>query len=703
MANRFAPSPDGGTPSQNRFAAAPDAAQQLDPAHAWAQEQLRKERAAGGSYLPQIMQDLPEKIMQGATFGWGDEIRAGAMAAARGVGSPISFDERYAQEKALQEERLKGATERTGKLGTAAEIAGGIATGGALGKAGLTTVRAGQSFLPRVIGSGIEGAGYGAVTGAGTAEDGQRTDGAIRGAVTGGAMGAAVPAVASAVAPFAKAGLSRITEKIDPQGYAHALLGQAVGRSGRPGVELADDVTRARAAGQPDYTLADGLVANREDALLRGTMTQPGQGANAAARFLDNRQLGQPTRISRFTAEDFGAPRTAAQHETLLQETMRRADDINYPAAAAGAGPVDTAGAYSNISALRYPGNPRLGAQPANPPSMAPPVVEQAAAILSRARVNGNNYESVLGAKQQIGDLIGEAARAGRNNDVRVLSQINAQLDAALEAATGGPGGLYRAANDTHALYKQGVEAIDGGRAAYDVGSLAEDVVPAFNAANPMEQAAARVGFRDAVRSRFPRNPNVNSARQFLHPEMQAKVEAMALPGQSEQFLQRMQREDVMSQTRNAATQGSQTARNLAAQEDAALDPRVVADLAMAAKTGNASGLVSALSGLWNSLRTPTAGNEAVRNEVVRQLFSGNVDAPAARAAPGFLRRLLGLPDNVAPGDLQGLLAALDRNNERLGLASGVAARVLAQGPGMMVQQEQNARQAPPAPVMGGR
>src|SRR5690606_28350869 len=104
-----------------------------------------------------------------------------------------------------------------------------------------------------------------------------------------------------------------------------------------------------------------------------------------------------------------------------------------------------------------------------------------------------SDFNSVLRAKQDISDMIGSAQRAGRNNQVRLLSEINSQLDAALEKASP----AYRQANDAFRAQSRTIDAVDVGKNAASGRSRASDNIARFNAMQSGEQNAFRAGYVD--------------------------------------------------------------------------------------------------------------------------------------------------------------------------------------------------------------
>lgn len=133
--------------------------------------------------------------LQGATFGFGDEI----MARIGSLAPDLTYDEIMA---AAKEDIAKARKDRPAASITG-ELAGGLATGvaGGLTKAGsaLASSLGRGGIIPRIAKSAGVGATSGAVYGAGTAEQGQRLPGAGSGAIVGGVVGGAIPAVAGAV------------------------------------------------------------------------------------------------------------------------------------------------------------------------------------------------------------------------------------------------------------------------------------------------------------------------------------------------------------------------------------------------------------------------------------------------------------------------------------------------------------------------
>lgn len=116
-------------------------------------------------------------------FGWDDE----AVAAARSVAGNTD----YATAQREEDAKKRAMREQNPIASTAGELSGGLATGGKLAQGGLTLAGRNIPFLGRTGAAALEGAGYGAVVGAGEAKPGERLYGAGMGAAVGAATGAA--------------------------------------------------------------------------------------------------------------------------------------------------------------------------------------------------------------------------------------------------------------------------------------------------------------------------------------------------------------------------------------------------------------------------------------------------------------------------------------------------------------------------------
>lgn len=148
-----------------------------------------------GSGAAKSLDDLARSIASGATFGFADELAAAATAAT-GVGAQKPGATNYQSALAAERERNKQISPYVSIPG---EIAGGLGTGSALGRAGLTLLRP-QMPLPAssMIARGAgEGAIYGGLAGAGA---GENVEERILGAGLGATLGAPLGAIGGGLA-----------------------------------------------------------------------------------------------------------------------------------------------------------------------------------------------------------------------------------------------------------------------------------------------------------------------------------------------------------------------------------------------------------------------------------------------------------------------------------------------------------------------
>ena len=149
--------------------------------------------------------------MQGMTFGFADEVqdRIGALIASTYTGE--KYDDMLKMAREASKQRLAEQFQQRPGLSIAANVAGGLLTGGAgaetaVGKTVAGSLRNGVVLgkdlgtAGRVAKGVIAGAAQGAAYGAGSANDGARGEGAVKGAVLGGGVGLAAPVVGNTLA-----------------------------------------------------------------------------------------------------------------------------------------------------------------------------------------------------------------------------------------------------------------------------------------------------------------------------------------------------------------------------------------------------------------------------------------------------------------------------------------------------------------------
>lgn len=231
---------------------------------------------------------IARSAVEGLTLGWSDELGTSLAALAvkvSGADEPISdiYSDMMASYKAEQGQ----FEEEHPYLATGAKVAGGLATG--IAGAGKLLPSATAGVGKRLATYGATGAGYGAVTGAGEAEQGGRIRGAAIGGAAGGVLGAAIPAIGMGVTATAR----KFAERLPSQ--ARTIAGRQVAKDiSEAGMDAGTAASRLREMG-PKATLADISVPTR--ARAEHVAQLPGAGAAASKTFIE-RNVGAGQRVA---------------------------------------------------------------------------------------------------------------------------------------------------------------------------------------------------------------------------------------------------------------------------------------------------------------------------------------------------------------------------------------------------------------------
>lgn len=591
----------------------------VDPIRVQVRKELDAEKAAG---LPQ--DGLGRQFLHGASFGADDEIMAAAMTIPNMI-KRGTFDPRegYAYAKAKEDMRLEDARSAGGVPGVLGEVAGGMVTGGALAKAGLTAIPAMTARLGGVAGTAaggaIDGTVLGAASGFADGEEGHRLEEAKRGALYGGAAGAGFPLALAAAKPVAAPVVSNVMARVNPEGYAERQVARAATRSGQTPEEIADRVGQAAVEGQGEYRLLDGL--DYPGARLGAVVAKnPGEGRTELREFLNQRQEGQSYRIGNALSEGLDAPVTAQRATADMTAARNAAADSAYGQARADADFVDTSGALARIRETLSPrarGIVQVGEEVGHiAPDSVEAILGRARSLLASADTRKVGFEAVQRVKGDLDDAVGKAVRAGENNKARLLGRVTRELDDALEAASPSYAGARNA-------YRQGsreIEAVETGRAAAGRGRT-EDKIDTFAALSPGEQAAFRTGYADPLIARVQgAAEGANKARPFTSQAMQTELPAFAAEGRGDTMMSQLGRENEMFANRAEALGNSKTAENLADNADTGIDPGVFAKLI----TGNFVGATK--DALMRGAAALNGNTEAVRAQMAKLLMEGDRD-----------------------------------------------------------------------------
>lgn len=594
---------------------------------------------------------------QGLGFGSFDEVVAG--------GRALTGDKGYDYELARMREAERRAQEDHAGAYYGGLIPGAVASSVSAGKA-LGINPTGKNLLGTMgKGAGI-GAGEGSIWGFLTGEGGisGRAASTLKGAGVGAAGGFLAPAVVAGGARAVRGVRDLVGGGVDAaigranSGRANRAIMDTLRKAGLSVDDASAAVERAAREGQPEFRLMDatGKAGQRR---ASGVVRSGGDGAEEVAKFLEQRQLGQPERMGSFVKDAYGfnkppvaagtdivpdgyvfrdtpaqvlaRPQTSAAQTVNALKTARGAvADEAYDAARKGAGPVDVRGALSII-------DDRIGGMQGS--NIAGDGIDSTLSkfrnrLAATPAPNGeisrelSDFDRVLGVKQDLEDMIGAAVRAGRNNEARELGKLKSALDQALEASSEG----YRAANDGFRNASRIIDAVDEGAGMARPSNRAADTIPAFQRMTPEQQAAARVGYGDNLLSKIEANssPTANRAKILTSPKMAAESQVMATDPRL--LADRVSREATMWETQNRALGGSRTADNLADTADigAMADAgRAVRD-ALTGRIGSAIGGAARVAG-----NAATGQNEATRTLIAKMLMSDN----PRQALAGALRQ----------------------------------------------------------------
>jgi len=298
---------------------------------------------------PGMIEGVARSVLQGLTFGMGDE----AVAAGRAVLDPLvnnsggTFSDRYNASVAQERRRAKQFQKENPITATGAEIVGsiptaiggaGVLSSGAQALASTAPLRAAAAAAPRLAAllragpvagatvSALEGGAYGFGTGEGGVSD--RATNALPSIGTGLAIGAVAPAVGAGFANVARNwSAERLAQKLGLSRPSSDIL--------RRTMQADDSLTQAgedrvRAAG-PDAMLADSGASARR--VLDTAMQSSGPGGRVAREAIDSR-VGRAGRdIDHALDQTFGptgAP--VPQYGPEVKQLYRRAYNapINY-------------------------------------------------------------------------------------------------------------------------------------------------------------------------------------------------------------------------------------------------------------------------------------------------------------------------------------------------------------------------------------
>lgn len=486
----------------------------------------------------------------------GPLIRGGVERAAAATIAPFS-DETYDQ--VLQRIQAGSGEEKAAnpRLDTASQIAGGV--GGTI-----PMVMAAPAAFGAGGGGLLANMGLGAASGTvlGSADAGVRSGGdpaAIKeGAATGLVLGSlgplagrAVGSVASGLGNWLRGGGASKAE----QSFARALGSDAI----------AEPEQALRALGPDAMPMDLGPNAQRQAAALAAT---PGEGQQIVRSAISNRQGRAGSRVIQAVNDTLGGP----------VDTIKLADDLIISRRAAAKPLYDKA--YSQPVPFTREledvlKRPTVGKALRKAQSLAAdegiPSQQWFATVADDGTVNIKNVPDVRQldlTQRALSDMASAAARAGNNNEARVLGQLKDQIVGMVDQSVPD----FAAARKAYAGPSSVIDAMDAGKQVFK-----NDLTPGQLRTQLMKMGEGeREAFVQGARAQIAqimgtaRNDALAARTAFQKGFNQEKLSILVGDDQARQLLKSLDAETAFTKTRDVVSGGSETAARIAAQREIA-------------------------------------------------------------------------------------------------------------------------------------
>jgi hypothetical protein len=530
--------------------------------------------------VPQEHSDVAGQVLKGAPVlgAFVDQAGAAVSAASHpltGVGKPgETFGERYQQN--LQDQKLRAAKFEMENPGVSTALGIGGAVLGTAPLAALGPAQIGARALGMVgnlPGRMVQGAvGGGAI---GAADAYVREQNPLLGAVVGTGMGAAAPVVGTAAA----AGVNRLGEATAPA--TSALANYSRGAVGKVSRAFGDDaVTPAttRALGPEGMLLDAGPNLQLQ---AQSLATQPGSARKTMQDAVTSRFKGTAGRIEAEVDQVLGPYQNFHATQQAAIKGMKAEGDKLYGEAWAAARPVDVSPVIAEINKTVSPGLSSLveGAGPS--PNSIQAVLGGVRDKLARGQAQRVSAQDLHVVKMDLDDMIGQAKRAGADNQARLLIGVKNSLVDALDNATvvqtpQGPVSLYQQARAKYASDASVIDALEEGKSLFKKNTRPDELAEQWRGMSAAEQEAYRVGARDAVDEVMYTSTNSARAASDLFGKnptdgkhWNARKLAMAVgDNEAQKLLGIIERETKFRKSFGDVETGSHTAGRQAAQKE---------------------------------------------------------------------------------------------------------------------------------------
>lgn len=555
-------------------------------------EQPKQEQGIGRTAL--------EQGLQGATFGFADELtdRIGAGIASLATGE--KYGDLLKEARGMSKERMAQQVEQNPATSIAANIGGALLTGGAgaTTKAGTATanmLRTGG--LGARIGKGaLAGAASGGLYGAGASDEGQRLEGAGQGALLGGVVGGAIPVAGAAVKKAFNAGLNKAAQS------TATASGEIQKESLSKPLQKVYDRLRADYPDQTEFeSVLASLGSSKDKALIQaggkrvanlgmGSAQYP-SGAAKAGEFFDEATGIAPEKLKSTLAKTVSPSTNYSSDVDQLIEVGR-----------AKASPLYNQAFKSNQSVqspvinkiLQTPeGKTALGEAVKNMQNemarVAKPDAEMAAMVKELSDIGmmdsaeggvakGLKLKTLDYVKRSMDDTVKKAIRAGDDGEVRRITQLKNTLISEIDKSD--KSGLYAKARSASGDYLSTQKAMEDG-----LSFLKDDVENISRRMKNMgsaEKQAYRAGVVKTLRNEIDgKYDGQNVARLFQKPATRQKLQDLLSAKDYARLLDEAKVTDDIYKLRNQIVGGSPTAgKQVAAKEFQQAGQDIAVDLA---------------------------------------------------------------------------------------------------------------------------
>lgn len=635
-----------------------------------------------------------EGVAQGLTFGFADELEAGAKAAVGSLAAPFTGEQRSIGE--IYDESVGNARDRAnaaadehpvafygGEIGSSLLVPGGLSRLGVRGAAHVA-----EGLAPRMLAGAREGAAYGAAYGAGKSEGDllDRAAGAAGGAALGGTIGAAAPAVIDAAASAARPVVNSVRAITRPQAEAGRRVTEAMDADiamhtarNLPPNELARNQTAARLIneGRAGDDLRNMDVGGENiRALARSAANNSPEAREVLQDSINRRYEGQSGRAVDFIRGLITSPGNAPQTREALRDAARRSRTPLYRRAYEDG---DTsiwspeleqlASSPHFVDAMRgavTKGKTRAVVEGFGGFNPGVTISDTGVVTFRRGESGVPTYPNLQYwdyVKRELDDTARAAFRAGRNEEGAAVSQLSQSLRDELDRQVP----TYERARGVAAQYFRADDAVEAGEVFARGQTPAHTARRAIDRMAPAEREAFQEGFVSELIQRLERTPDRQSilGRMAQSRAERERIEVALGPERARELEAFLYLERVMDLPRSAMG-NSTTARQL-------VELGLAGGTGMLASGGNPfdprAWAVGALT--YGAQRGRARVNQNMARNIAQMLVSG--DEAAYRAAarqvargPGLdaLRRLvgdLGQPaTNASAGLVGGTVMAQD-------------------------------------------